>query len=676
MVSDALLFASSGGLLPEIAAAQPPAPGARPAGRLELAEPGASNGWALGSERTAAGGGMLLANPHFPWEGPNRFTEVHLTLPGMLDVYGASLGLPGVQIGFNEHVAWTHTVSSGQRFTAYVLSLVPDHPTRYRYGDGTREMTPDEVRVEVRQPDGTLMPVTRTLWSSHYGPMLAVEPGWTDELAFTLRDANAETTGALEQWLGMDTASGMDDLQRVHRDIGGIPWVNTIATSRDGRAWYADASATPNLSADALDRYGEAVAAGGLAAAFAEQGVVVLDGADPRNEWVDVPGAPAPGLVPYPAVPQLERRDYVFNANDSYWLANPRALLTGFSPLHGEEERLYLPRTKTNVGELERPGSGPGGKWRLEDVTAAFWSNRSVLPGLLREPVVAACRAAGGPVAAPDGTVVDLDPACDALASWDGTYDTGSRGALLWREFLAGFDRADLVDAGALFADRLDPADPAGTPRVPVPERDRDPWRTALAGAVTRLAAQGIAEADPLGRWQYDARTGLADERIGLPGGTNTDGVVNIVDCCSGYVSPSGGPAVGRPSGPGYPITRGASFVLAVELLPQGPPVARAVLTYGNPDDPTDPYFSAGSRSFAAEQLRDVAFTRADVMRGTRDCAVVHGAPGGPPVQCAEGERRVASSSLGLALWSRRSPHSGSRRFRRQRSRPGRGHAG
>jgi len=608
------------------------------AGRLELAEPGGSNGWALGSERTAAGGGMLLANPHFPWEGPSRFTEVHLTLPGVLDVYGVSLGMPGVQIGFNEHVAWTHTISSGQRFTAYVLALVPGHLTRYRYGDGTREMIPHEVRVEVRKPDGTLIPVIRTLWSSHYGPMLALEPGWTDEVAFTLRDANAETTGALEQWLGMVTAGSMDDLQRVHRDVGGIPWVNTIAASRDGRAWYADTSATPNLSAEALDRYAEAVADGGLAATFAEQEVVLLDGADPRNEWVDVPGAPAPGLVPYRAMPQLERRDYVFNANDSYWLANPRALLTGYSPLHGEEERLYLPRTRSNVAELERSGSGPGGKWGLEDMIEAFWSNRSVLPTLLREPVIAACRSTDGPVSAPDGTLVDLTPACNVLASWDGAYDTGSRGALLWREFLAGFDRADLLDAGALFADRFDPADPAGTPRVPVPERDRDPWRTALAGAVTRLAAQGIAEADPLGQWQYDARTVVAAERIGLPGGTNTDGVVNIVDCCSGYVSPSGGPAVGRPPGPGYPITRGASFVLTVELRLDGSPLAFAVLTYGNPDDLTDPGFSAGSRRFAAEQLRHVAFIRADVIRGTRECVVVHATSAGSPVtECSGG---------------------------------------
>jgi acyl-homoserine-lactone acylase len=33
----------------------------------------------------------LLANPHFPWVGGMRFYEMHLTIPGQLDVMGAAL---------------------------------------------------------------------------------------------------------------------------------------------------------------------------------------------------------------------------------------------------------------------------------------------------------------------------------------------------------------------------------------------------------------------------------------------------------------------------------------------------------------------------------------------------------------------------------------------------------
>ena len=91
-----------------------------------------SNGWAFGRNATPDGRGLLLGNPHFPWTGTNRFWEMHQTIPGKLDVMGATVGLsPVVVIGFNKDVAWTHTVSTGKRFTLYELKLDPKDPTVY-----------------------------------------------------------------------------------------------------------------------------------------------------------------------------------------------------------------------------------------------------------------------------------------------------------------------------------------------------------------------------------------------------------------------------------------------------------------------------------------------------------------------------------------------------------------
>ena len=44
----------------------------------------------MGSAGTKAGNGVLLANPHFPWAGDGRFYQVQLTIPGKMDVSGAS----------------------------------------------------------------------------------------------------------------------------------------------------------------------------------------------------------------------------------------------------------------------------------------------------------------------------------------------------------------------------------------------------------------------------------------------------------------------------------------------------------------------------------------------------------------------------------------------------------
>ena len=89
-----------------IATATPPKNETARAGQVGFPDFGqASNGWAIGAARSAIGRGMLLANPHYPWVGSNRFWEKHLIIPGQLDVYGVGLlGMPGVAIGFNRAV--------------------------------------------------------------------------------------------------------------------------------------------------------------------------------------------------------------------------------------------------------------------------------------------------------------------------------------------------------------------------------------------------------------------------------------------------------------------------------------------------------------------------------------------------------------------------------------------
>jgi acyl-homoserine-lactone acylase len=59
-------------------------PGARPScptaeaargGAGRRGHPFGSNGTALGGDATATGRGMVLGNPHFPWQGRYRFTQ-------------------------------------------------------------------------------------------------------------------------------------------------------------------------------------------------------------------------------------------------------------------------------------------------------------------------------------------------------------------------------------------------------------------------------------------------------------------------------------------------------------------------------------------------------------------------------------------------------------------------
>ncbi len=206
---------------------------------LPAPEAALSNGWAIGKDRSDTGRGMLLANPHYPWVGSNRFWEKHLTIPGALDVYGVGLlGVPGVQIGFNRDVAWTHTVSAGARYTGYALTLVPGH----RRPTCTTASHARWRRARYRrrgQPAGRLTAglVRARSTSSHHGPIVNF-PGlpWTTTRAVALRDANADNDEGCSAWLAIGRATSLDELRRAHGRPGGIPFVNTMAASVDGRA--------------------------------------------------------------------------------------------------------------------------------------------------------------------------------------------------------------------------------------------------------------------------------------------------------------------------------------------------------------------------------------------------------------------------------------------------------
>jgi acyl-homoserine-lactone acylase len=591
-------------------------------GSIGLPVGAASSGWAIGRERSASGGGLLLANPTFPWEGELRFWEVHLTVPGELDVYGAQLsGLPGVAIGFNEHVAWTQTVSPGHRFTAYRLDLVPGEPTAYRYGDDVRRMEATDVTVDVLDDDGSIDQVTRRMWSTHYGPVVDLPGiGWTEATAVSYRDANLDDDELLDQYLAMARSRDLDELVEAHRNVGGVPLFATVATSRDGRAWYGDTSATPNLSPAAIAMYEASLTADPQVRRAAGQGVVLLDGSEPVFEWLDADGARDAGLVPLDRLPHLERDDYVFNAGDSFWLPHAEATIEGdYSPLVGDQATARSPRTRetaTVLGDTSADGpAGDDGRFTLDELAGAALGHRSYTARALREAVVDRC----------DGA---------PQVFLRGLSGDASRGVAP--------GTPDLPPAGRLWARPFDRRRPVQTPSglAPPPATGRDPVLNALARAVQILDSSGIAVDATLGDVQFAQR---GRERIPIPGGDAVDGTMTVAgtDVGSGSGASILDPqlaAVAREREPvaagstlgrygdvtGYLVDRGTSFLMAVELTDDGPR-ARTLVPVANSEDRKGDDYAASARRFSDQEWRDVAFTEDDVADGTTETLTVRG---------------------------------------------------
>lgn len=639
------LQASGARLLPYLHSAQPPsggagpvaAPASTPVTDVGLAGPAmASNGWAIGSERSESGGGLLLSNPHFPWEGELRFWEVHLTVPGDLDVYGAQLvGLPGIAVGFNEGMAWTHTVSAGNRFTAYTVDLAPGDPTSYLVDGTPVPMTSEDVTVRVRRDDGGTEVRNWTVWRTEFGPVLDFPGiGWTEQRTLTYRDANIDNDEFLSQYLAILRAEDLDDMRAAQRRHQGVPLFNTIAVGADGEAWYADTSATPNLSPEAVAAYQQRLETDLIAATAAQARVVLLDGSSSRDRWVDVEGARDPGLVPWDGQPMTDRRDYLFNANDSFWLPNADHVLEGdYSPLHGTQATERSVRTRQNAVVLrDTSDSGPageGGLFDLAELRDAALADTAFTAVALKEELVGRCRAAAaaGPVEVPElsgpmgapplaAGPVDIAPACDVLAGWDSTFDVDSRGAVLWREAFGRLDQA------TLWAQPFDPAEPVATPSglAPPPAEGPDPVPQVVARAVQVLERAGLPLDVPLGQVQIDGR--VPDQRLPVPGGLGSEGITNVVSDAGGTPPSSSEPVPETPAAIAarseltvagtYPIVYGTSFLLAVEYTDDGPR-ASSILTYGQTDDRSSPLFTSQMRRFAAKDWKDVLYTDAAI---------------------------------------------------------------
>jgi len=585
-----------------------------------------SNGWAIGKDRTENGRGMLLGNPHYPWTGTNRFWEKHLIIPGKMNVYGVSLiGIPGVAIGFNDSVGWTHTVSNSERVVFYRLDLVPGDPTRYFYDGEPREMTAKTIKIPVKGENGEEQIEQHTVWFSHYGPMVSLpDAPWTDKTAISMRDANFPNQSLFAQWKAMGLAANMDDFKQAHRKWNAMPWVNTMATSRDGRAVYIDGSNVGRLSEEAIALWRERAESDSLTRTFHQElGLILLDGSDSRFEWQAHPEARIAGVVPFIEQPQQDRTDYIFNANDSHWLTNVAEPLTGFSPLFGPEATARSLRTRMNaslLGDVSPTGpAGEDGKFSLQELQQALLSNRSLTAELLLDDLLAACTAKTSVQVGEQ--VVDLMDACTALKGYDKHLDLNSEGAVLFREWITQYKSSEYFEAGELFAVPFDPMDPVNTPRKLA---DEDVALQKLAEAVLVMGRAGLDLNIALGDVQFGYR---GTEKIAVHGGGSAEGIANVIgqwhyDAMAKQTWGNQVEGSKLLTDKGYPITHGTSFLLSLSYTDDGP-IAEAFLTYGESGDPASEHYTDQTKLFARKQWRPVLFKTEDIDKDVKSSLVL-----------------------------------------------------
>ena len=585
-------YAGAGQVVDAIAGAAPPSGAvASPAipgdavSRVHAAMAGrdmGSNAIAIGSAGTVNGKGLLLGNPHFPWQGARRFWQAQLTVPGRLNVSGASLlGQPIVEIGFNSDVAWSHTVSTAATFGLYQLNLVPGDPTAYLVDGRPERMTTRTVRVG---------DVTRTLYSTRYGPVLSdvfgiPGTGWSGTTAFALRDANRDNLRGLNTWLGLGQAHSTREITEVLSRTQGVPWVNTIATDRRGNALYADVQVVPHVTDELAARcdtpLGQQV--------FPAEGIPVLDGSRGECAWGRDRDALVPGIFGPSRLPVRSRADYVENSNDSAWLANPHEPLVGYPRIVGDIGTQRGGRTRMGITAIEE-GLGDFTRTSMQDL---LFDDRSFMGEQTAADVARMCASfPDGLAPTSSGAAVPVGTACTALSTWDRTMTVDSRGGLLFERF---WQRASTVPGRWLVP--FSPADPVATPNTL--DTANPKVAQALGDAIAELRAAGISPDAPLGEGHYVVRNGT---RIPIHGGQGGQGVLNAIE------------PVWDPTAGDTEVVHGSSHIQVVSFGRGRCPDASTLLTYSQSSDPTSPHHTDQTHLFSQSQWTPSRFCERDIL--------------------------------------------------------------
>jgi len=532
-----------------------------------------SNAIGIGKDLTDNGRGILFGNPHYPWHGPSRFHIAHVTLPGEINVMGASLITTNrIAVGFTEKIAWSHTVSTALRFTMFKLDLLDGNPMAYRLGDESREI--EAINVQIDTDQGI---VDRTVYMTHLGPVVtsATTP-WTDSYVYVMRDVNYENYRSGDQYMAINKAKNVTELRNALAEHQGAAFVNTVAADIDGGALYADMSAIPNVSSELINR----------CAVDTENTsrVITLNGSDPSCNWKIDPEAAYPGLMPPSEQPSLITNTYVSNSNDSYWLSNPQNKLEGFSPIIGNEKKIRSLRTRAGLNLIEEILQSQQ-KFSQVRVQNLLSNHRHYGAEIFLDDILSVCN---------ENT--HLLEACNILSNWDRQQNVNSVGAVIFNRF---WEIARGLSSH--YEEPFNENNPIHTPKGLTIDNDntKNFIAESLSQAVASLSEAGIALDTKWGDAQFVMRN---NQKIGIPGGAGGQGMFSVIT--SRFNAENGGYS---------PIIHGNSYIQAVTWNDDSTPNAKAVLTYSQSPEPDSAFYSDLTELYSQDHWIDLPFSEEEI---------------------------------------------------------------
>ena len=580
------------------------------ASNFEWSESMGSNSYALGSEVTQTGKAMLLGNPHYPWRGQRRFYQVHMTIPGEMNVMGITiLGSSLINVGFTEQLAWTHTVSNANRFTLYELDLSDQDRDVYFFDRKRFRIRSIPVAVDVKEEDGTLTKETIKLNFSRYGLLLDAGilldddtlKGWPnkDGKVFSIRDVAMENTRVGDTLVGMLTATSFDNFLDAIKDNLGLSFINTIAVNSNGEAFYGDYSTIPYLTDEQLldcqpSETGQALNQSSIDILRNPIGIPVLAGNRSACDWIVDPAAPQEGLIPGEKLASIRTNQYASNSNDSYWLVNLDKPLTGYLKVMGGEDYQVSLRSQLALLQVQQRLNATDGiddnpLFSLKNLQAVTLAARNLAGEWFLGDLLSMCEEY------PDDLSKKASRACQVLAQWDMKTNIDSIGNQVFYLF---WQKARKIDN--LHVLPFDPQKPLDTPRG---LNIKDPnIRLELIQSLDYAVEVFDDNLLPLNaKWgdlQYEIRNG---KKIPLFGGGFDAGNFSAM-------------RARLTKGEGWSeILHGNSYIQTVTWNDDGV-VAEGILSYSQSSDPASPHYQDQTELYSEKKWVKLPFTEEEIL--------------------------------------------------------------
>ena len=533
--------------------------------RQSMTEHVGSNMWAVRPDKSASGNALMFINPHQPFFGPGQWYEGHVVSGEGWNLLGACFfGSPFPTLGYNGHVAWSHTVNNPDILDLYTINFNDKTDAlKYRYGDGSRQATAWAGDVVVKDATG---PVRRQFrfTKTHQGPLVAVRNG----KALAIRLAKLEEGAAIDQSYAMGRARSVADFKEAMRGCN-LPMFNTMVADTGGNIFYVYNAAVPKRSTKF-------------------DWTQPVDGSNPETDWQ--------GFLGFDELPQLEnpRCGFLQNCNQSPLSTTPLAkeLQAGevdenpkakqFPPyVMATERERDNPRSQISRRILHSTAKFTYDDWARDGFDTKILEAERRIPDLVREWEALSSKE-------PDRAARLKEPV-ELLKRWDCISAVDSVPMTLFAE---AYDRVqkmiakrDLQNYPGIRALEATMADL---------EKTRGSWKVAW-GEINRLQRIHGSQIDLLGHGAFH------DDQPSMPiaGAPGSLGVV-----FSFYTLPQSGQM--RRYG-----FAGHSFVGAVELAAQ--PKAKTILQFGESGDPASPHWFDQAVLYAKKQFKPSWFTQTEV---------------------------------------------------------------